>query len=131
MRQFPPLREQHEKEQSVVRRVHDGGRPGGTGRLAHPTEGRARQRDQYGVAPRVAVFLEMQQPERNPGHQNARMATPALVRWIAATVQSLGCCAGPLGAKQIEHLYIGSNQDTSLLTVAQHRRVEEVAIQSA
>jgi hypothetical protein len=36
-----------------------------------------------------------------------------------------------LGAKETEHLHIGSNQDAPLLTVAEHRRVEEVAIQSA
>ena len=48
-----------------------------------------------------------------------------------STVQSLGHCAGPLGAKEIEHLYIGSDQDTALLTVVEHRRVEEVAIQGA
>jgi hypothetical protein len=52
--------------------VHNGGGPGGTGRLAHPSEGRARQRDQHGMPPRVAVFLEMQQPERNRGRQDAQ-----------------------------------------------------------
>ena len=59
------------------------------------------------------------------------MTTPASVRWIVSTNQSSGYCAGPLGAKDIEHLYIGSHQDTALLTVVEHRRVEEVAIQSA
>ena len=73
----------------------------------------------------------MQQPERNRGRQDARMTTPGSVRWIVSTIQSSGYCAGPLGAKEIEHLYIGSNQDTALLTVAEYRRVEEVAIQSA
>ena len=60
-----------------------------------------------------------------------RMTTPASVRWIVSAVQPLGYCARPLGAKEIEHLYIGSDQDTALLTVVEHRRVEEVAIQSA
>jgi hypothetical protein len=59
------------------------------------------------------------------------MTTPALARRLVSAIQSSGYCAGPLRAKETEHLHIGSNQDAPLLTVAEYRGVEEVAIQSA
>src|ERR1700686_4375533 len=66
-----PLREQRQKSQRIVRRVHDGGCPGGAGGMAHPAESGAGKRDEHHMTPGISVLREMQKAERNRRGQNA------------------------------------------------------------